>query len=94
MKILLFIIFAVCDVVFRLYLSKAVFRSLESNWRLGLAGCYFVLMMRIYTDAMGGEGLFGSYKHDDSVIVVWVISTLCVLMLFFHLWAITSRVDN
>ncbi|MCX2888386.1 MULTISPECIES: hypothetical protein [Pseudomonas] len=94
MKVLLFVFFAVCDVVFRLYLNKTVFRSLKSNWRLGLAGCYFVLMMRVYTDAMGGDGLFGPYKPDDSVIIVWVVSTLCVVLLFFHLWAITSRMDD
>ncbi|PYB78232.1 hypothetical protein DMX11_10170 [Pseudomonas sp. LB-090624] len=94
MKFFLFIIFVMGDVVFRLFLNRTVFRSLGSNWMLICALCYFAFMMRVYLDIVGGGGLFGFSFRSGDVITVSVVPAVCVFMLFFHVWAVTSRMDS
>ncbi len=94
MKLVGFLVFVVCDVILRLILNRSFFRELVSGWKVFLALAYCSIMGCVYREVMGGEGVFGFSQESPHPVEAWTVIILCGVMVFFHIWAFTSKLDD
>lgn len=94
MKVLGLLAFLICDVIFSLTLRRCIFRDLANVWLFIGALMHATVMGVFYLETMGGKGMFG-FSHDPPhPVEAWVVIILCGAMVFFHIWAFTSKLDD
>ncbi|MFJ4153503.1 hypothetical protein ACIPZF_01660 [Pseudomonas sp. NPDC089752] len=94
MKLLVFVLFVACDVIFRMFLKRSLFENLSSKWRASFALIYFAAMMIFYMEVMRGKGGFDFSRDPLQPVGVWLVIILCGAMVCFHVWAFASRMND
>jgi hypothetical protein len=91
MKLLLLGLFTLCDVAISLLLNKFVFKDLDRFFQFLGSLSFNGVMGVIYLEMMGGEGLIQFPYDAITDFGFWVVLFLTAAMVFFHIWALTSR---
>jgi hypothetical protein len=92
MKLLLLGLFTICDVAISLLLNKFVFKDLDRFLQFLGSLLFNSFMGGVYIELMGGEGFIQFPYSAITDFGFWCVIFLTAAMVFFHIWALTSRI--
>lgn len=91
MKVLVLILFVVCDVVLKYFLDEFVFKGFSVGWqRLGAFG-YLSVVGVLYLELMSGKGFIYFADDGETLVRFGFVTSLCLIMLCFHVHSYVAR---